>query len=201
MVRRERVFGSVRLEFQYCFGFSFVAMIKYSHRKQPLGGRGYLSSQLQVTVYRSRSQGGRNLKQLVTRCQWNSRSLLLSSLSLLKVQDPNPGNLPHSGLEFLTSTNEIKSVLPQANLMHTVPHWDSSQEMLDCVMLTIEMVHHKSFSRKKIFTLSNKYEMILDPCNRNQDVKGKEMKEIRVKSAGKLRRQSEAWCLWSGSHH
>lgn len=44
MVLRERVFGSVRLEFQYCFGFSFVAMLKYSYRKQPLGGRGYFSS-------------------------------------------------------------------------------------------------------------------------------------------------------------
>lgn len=71
--------------------------------------------------------------------------------------------------------------------------------MLDWIVLTIKW--SKSFSRKKILTLSNKYKMITNPCNRNQEVKGKEMKEIRVKSAGKLRKQSEAWCLWLGFHH
>lgn len=41
--------------------------------------------------------------------------------------------------------------------------------MLDWVVLTIKW--SKSFSRKKILTLSNKYKMITNPCNRNQEVK------------------------------
>ena len=54
MVPRERAFGSMRLEFQYCFDFSFSCYDKIHLQKATLGGKGFFSSQLQATVYPSR---------------------------------------------------------------------------------------------------------------------------------------------------
>lgn len=57
-----------RLEFQYCFGFSFCCYDKIPSQKQPLGGRAYFSSQLQGSLLQQKSQGGRTIEQVVTRC-------------------------------------------------------------------------------------------------------------------------------------
>lgn len=119
MVLRERAFGSVRLESQTVL--VSVLLPWWSTLTESKPWEGYFSSVTGDSLSQQKSRW-QEPKLAGDRCQWHSRSLLLSSLSLLTVQDPNPGNLPHSGLDFLRSTNEIQSALPQASLMHTMPH-------------------------------------------------------------------------------
>lgn len=183
MVPRERAFGSMRLEFQYCFGVSFCSYDKIPFREQPLGGRAYFSLQLQEQSTRAEKSRWQELRPAGDKVSRELSSLLLSTLSLFTVQDPTPGN-------STTSTNAIKSVPPQASLLqHTMPH--ETLFPSDSRLCHTDNYNEPSQTlpqyRKKIFTLSNKYKMILNPCNRNQDVKRKEIKEIRVKSAGKIR--------------
>lgn len=175
-------------------------MIKYTYRKQPLGGRASLAHSYRrqsILAEKSRWQDHSTAGDKVS--PRNSRSLPLSLLSLFTVQDPTQETATyHTVLGWIFLHQQMKlSQLPHR------PTWCT--RCLTGLLLPTDSrlcqrwqwkrsTTNPSSVQKKKFTFSNTYKMILNPCNRNQDVKRKEIKEIRVKSASKIRIWSEAWC-------
>lgn len=127
------------------FWFRFCCHDEVHSQKASLGRA--ILAQLQVTVYHSRSQGGRNLNQLVTGV--NDIHAHFCSAHFLSLQSRTQTQEIYHTVGWTFSGQQMKS----SQLSHK-PAWCtqcltrlSSQEMLDWVVMTIKW--SKSFSRKK----------------------------------------------------